>query len=849
MNYAEAFKKALLRIEQEKIKKAGKLDLRDLNLSILPAEIANLTHLTELNLTGNQLKKVDNIQYLINLETLNLSRNRIQEINFIKYLKKLKIVFLSRNRISDISPIKDLPQLEQLFLGHNQVLDINHIRHLQELRLIDLESNGIDDIKPLYSLENLRFILLSENKITDISPLSELKYIEWLYVDDNPITSIPEQFVENTKGKYYWSNAFTGYKGIYFYNNPLPPEVIEAIQSGGREGLLKLLEEKEKGTVCIKEAKLMLLGMPRSGKTSLRRYLLNGSMNASEKSTEKIEIENWQEEDYTFHIWDFGGQEMLYDLHRFFLTEDCLYVIVLDASTDQQPDKYLEFIESYAPNAPFYVLFNKADVATATSKIDNYHQLKDRFPRTFKGVFERVSLTEASAGNAQYLQIAEQIREQLLNGLKALPHVQREYAQSYAHLKQAVERYYDRENAPYLTHSVYKALCQEYLINDDDKLILAFLNTLGVVRYYGQDPHLRHLHIMNPEWVIEAAYFLLVSDFVKQRRGVLSWADTEQLLKSKRNNSRFHYEEAEIDYLLQLLQKFNIIYYDQAAQLVYLPLHFGNDQPQQFREFREASYRFYFDFESDVPNYIISALIATKFGEVVEHLYWNKGAMLQPAPEVQVLIEQSDKRRIDFWIQGKFFQLYFVALRANLMEILRPLVGLKFEEKIAVKQNGHTIVLDVETLQAYAREGEGRFRDIKTKEWVDVQKVMGIYFTKQSIMNMNITNNNYGHTQIFQSENINFFGSDWMAHFSQIEESEAKKQLQQDLVDFETAPKEKKKSLAKRISEGIKGVFKTAKDEATKEAVKKLLPEIAEEVGEWADKVEWQQVLNLINPI
>ncbi len=89
----------------------------------------------------------------------------------------------------------------------------------------------------------------------------------------------------------------------------------------------------------LNEAKLLVVGYEAVGKTSLIRYLVeNRPRNPSEPKTpgaaihEKIETQTWSPagSPFTLNIWDFGGQEIMYGTHRFFLTERSLYLLVLE---------------------------------------------------------------------------------------------------------------------------------------------------------------------------------------------------------------------------------------------------------------------------------------------------------------------------------------------------------------------------------------------------------------------------------------------------------------------------------------------------------------------------------------
>ena len=824
MTVNSSFEEAIRRIDVESKKKTGILNLQGIALKTIPKEILKLNKsLNVLWLNNNQISILDYLNGFENLLELRLDGNAIHDLEPIADLKKLSTLVINQNMITSLRNITKLENLIQLNLGSNLISEVSDIKNLINLKYLNLANNHLEDLIPLIRLENLRTLNLNNNNIKFL-PLEFVRTFQFEFKDLED-----DIYIKNRKT-------------ISLKGNKINPEHLGLLKQKGIFGLLKFLEDQEKSGTCqIKEAKLMLLGMPRAGKSSLKKYLLREPFDPDEKSTEKIDLADWKEDDFTFHIWDFGGQEMLYDLHRFFLTDEALYVIVLDASKDEQPDKYLEFLESYAPNAPFYILINKADIPTSSSKIENYNQIKDRYPNTFKGVFDRVSLMQAHENNPHYRPIAEDVRNKILDSLKALPHVLVERPKSYQKVKEEVESYYEKENVPYINSSNYSALCQEVDVNDDDRSILAFLNVLGTVRYINE-PNIRNLHIINPEWAIEAAYFLLTNEEIKNKKGVLNLNQLEILIKSKAD-SKFTYEIFEIDYLLELLTKFRIIHFHNPSKTIYLPTHFGNDQPKQFKEFRDKAYHYFFEFKADIPGYVISALIAAKFDEIQDHLYWNKGAMLEKN-NIQILFEQADKRKIDFWIQGEFFQNYFVEIRTILQEILKPLVGLSFEEKISVTDKSKTIEVKRTHLEKTLKRGREDYEDLDEDIIVNAREVLGTYFTKTEIRNL--TQNFHGPTNFYNSDTINFWGTEWGRTFANIEDSDLKDDLINNLDDFEKAPEQEKKSLAKKIGDGLKNILSTAKDEATKEVVKEALPKIGEKLGEWSQQIDFNQLGELL---
>lgn len=125
------FKKvALEKIKQNKKTKGTSLDLSKLELTEIPEELNELYHLTELNLSNNNIKEVKRLESLINLELLFLHQNQLECIKELALLPKVRIISLYDNNIKNI-PLEilnlNLPiDFSSKAKGHNGILLIGN---------------------------------------------------------------------------------------------------------------------------------------------------------------------------------------------------------------------------------------------------------------------------------------------------------------------------------------------------------------------------------------------------------------------------------------------------------------------------------------------------------------------------------------------------------------------------------------------------------------------------------------------------------------------------------------------------------------------------------------------------
>ena len=71
---------------------------------------------------------------------------------------------------------------------------------------------------------------------------------------------------------------------------------------------------------------------------------------------------------FTTHIWDFGGQDIQYHLHQFFLADRSLYILMLDDRRECATlDYWFNIIRILGEGSPVLVVLNKINKTTVSS--------------------------------------------------------------------------------------------------------------------------------------------------------------------------------------------------------------------------------------------------------------------------------------------------------------------------------------------------------------------------------------------------------------------------------------------------------------------------------------------------
>ncbi|NQZ11433.1 MAG: 50S ribosome-binding GTPase, partial [Algicola sp.] len=164
-------------------------------------------------------------------------------------------------------------------------------------------------------------LAINERRYNDWAVISANPALLWLSFDSNNLTSLPESIgqLQNLKILYLHSNNLTSLPeslhrlknlgGLGLAGNPVTRH-LKGIEKNlyAQELITYLLEVQDKNTKLLNEAKVLVVGDERVGKTSLINRLLGRRHNPNQKSTPGIDIQNHQlDNDIRVNIWDFAG--------------------------------------------------------------------------------------------------------------------------------------------------------------------------------------------------------------------------------------------------------------------------------------------------------------------------------------------------------------------------------------------------------------------------------------------------------------------------------------------------------------------------------------------------------------
>ncbi len=708
-----AYADCLEMIEKAAQEGAVELDLSGQDLQTLPPEIGRLTQLTWLNLGGNRLTEVPAaITQLTQLTSLNLHRNQLTQVPAaIAQLTQLDELYLSGNKLTALPPeITRLTQLTSLDLSENQLTALPAaITQLTQLTVLDLSGNQLTVVPAgISQLTQLTHLSLSQNRLAEVPPaITQLTQLTHLYFSNNRLTHVPAAFIQLTKLRQL---ALGGNEALDF-----PPEIFRNWEDAPT--ILRYIEQisSEEPKRPLNEAKVVLVGEGRVGKTSLVNMLLEGHADPHEPQTERIDIRRWPlaigDETVQLNVWDFGGQEIMHATHQFFLTRRSLYLLVLNAregETRGRFDYWLKIIGSFGGDSPVIVVTNWSDENRLQL---NRRDLHDKYPGRIRAFVDTACMAplKGETGNG-----IDDLKKHIATEISALDHLRNPLLTRWFEVKKQLEEM--KEN--YIPESEYTAMCEGQGITDerDRALLLGYLNDLGVVLTFKDDQRLRDTNILNPEWVTQGIYKILNSNELFQSKGVLRTTALPHIL------DRGEYPRDKHEFLIGMMRKFELCFAFEGREDTYLiPDLLPKEQPAlNWDEETALGWEYHYDV---LPGSVISRFIVR-----TSHLlpkdqlaYWRSGVVLNIDGNKARVKADSDARKATVSILGREPGRHraLAVIRDHFAHIHETIPGIVVEEKVPVP-NQTCKPVEYQHLLDMRREGIEKFLPPGGREQVSV---------------------------------------------------------------------------------------------------------------------------------
>jgi len=542
--------------------------------------------------------------------SISLAELEPEILGELQFVQELKIIGLYSNLQKQLIAfpewITQLTQLTTLDLSGNKIGEISEaITRLTQLTTLNLNGNNIGEIpEAITQLTQLTTLDLIRNNIVKIPEVVlNIVNLQSLDVDENPIETPPLEIAK---------------------------QGIEAMRQFYRQ-------RSEAGIDELFEAKLIIVGEPGAGKTSLARKILNSGykLNPNEESTTGIDVSTWRfpfnNANMRVSIWDFGGQEIYHSTHQFFLTKRSVYAVVADTRKEDTDLHYwLNIIELLSDKSPVILIENEKQ--DRTRDIDE-KQLRAEFS-------ELRAIYRTNLMNGRGL---DEINKRIKAEITMLPHIGAKLPKTWVRVREALEQ----DDRNYITADEFFTICDRNGFHrEEDRLQLSeYLHDLGVCLHFQSDPVLKHVVILRPTWGTEAVYRILDDKKTIDNHGRFTRKDLNRIL----NEAEYRGMHDEI---LHLMLNFKLCYHIEGSASFIAPQLLPATQANydwDTADNLQLRYEYQFAPKGIITQFIVAMHTLIKDQEIV----WKSGVVLEKNEAFAEIIERYNKRELTVHISGK----------------------------------------------------------------------------------------------------------------------------------------------------------------------------------------------------
>lgn len=592
--------------------------------------------------------------------------------------------------------------------------------------------------------------------------------------------------------------------------------VPQTIRDKGAAEVAKYLIELEKGTTRLNEARIVILGDKGAGKTCIARKLIDpkAPMTLPEESTPGVDNLLWEleKENMNVHIWDFAGHTVTHAVHKFFLAERCLYLLLYDGRSEQtnRLEYWLNHMKNYGGASEAIILVNKRDNHTPKIPVNT---LKKEYP------IKEVFFFNLKDDQKELKKFREYVADYILhNPSWNVENFPKNYDAVKTELEQLLKHGMEKgelENE-FIPIEKFKELARQNDIDNEEDL-LSHLHVLGISLWY-KDLEKYNALVLNPEWISQGVYQII--NYVHETKQYQVSLKDFKLVFAK-NGSR--YPESKYEFLFELMKHYELAYETNCDKCLVIPHLLEEDQPALLPEFPLGEgLMLRYKSDSDLPPDTISRFIVRHNGQIKKpeiHNAWRFGVILEDGKGSIALVREKD-RVITVSVKGNEKTNFINELRSTLNEIFDSYKSQKPDLEYRVERFGDRVhevdekkpiwLQDSKVLNHYQRNKP--FYDDITNQEIPLAQTVHIYKIERGNVisgsgSINDIDNSVHQTFNFQDCNLNLQGS--LSDLSQrlIEKGEAEeaKELQSAANLLKEAedcsdPKElKRKGVAKRL--------------------------------------------------
>lgn len=719
------------------------LSLMYTGIKELPETLGKLSKLRYLGLNGLDINDLPvSIYNLKHLESLFMGQTKLRELpKEITNLKKLKVLAIWETPLQELPEyIIELKNLEELYLGRTKGIKQlpEQIGKLKRLRKLYLDGTSIKGLPASFGeLVNLEDLILSNTRIQKFPKMKRMPNLKKCRLCEMTLERIPEEFIYTDMEVYLNDNYRE--EGIIIENTKLLCQPISLFEHD--KEFIRAYYEEEK--IHLNETKIVFLGDGEAGKSHIIRriYEEGQKVEAIEyQATPGIDIVAKQcrigNEHINLQLWDFGGQDILHSMHRFFLTDRTLYVIVVNARDNTQNERaryWLNNVKSFADGCPVIIVLNKIDQNKSAGL--NETLLKSDYPQ-IKEILKMSALVDEKN---KFNDLIEKISETV----KTFDSYGMDFPVSWNRIKNTLTEM----QCNYIVDQDYRGICEENGVADKQiqNWLLEWFHDLGVsFNYRKKDVMLGGYMVLKPQWITNAIYIILFNAKEYAVNGVISKTDIVNLLENPpKAVENIKYSISEVPYIINVLRRFDISYkIDDEHE--FIPMLCSDNEYEDVREFIENGCLEYFMEYQYLPNNVLHKLMIRMRDDLQTDMIWLTGMVLKSRGNHISAVIRIHENRLEIYIKSDNQDIimpkeYLSEIREYLSNINREL-GLVATDMIVYKENGMREEIRYDDLLVHLKAGRKEYFSSIMRNAISVKKILGTVETNMEHLQWLIEN-------------------------------------------------------------------------------------------------------------
>lgn len=636
-----------------------------------------------------------------------------------KFLKSLELCHTAFKNLD----VSSCTALESFSVKNDTVL--SNIYGLSQMKLLTILQicgcRSLTQLPLMDTLDLLTELNLSGCGIIELPDgIRHMKALRRLYLGDLNLRTLPDWLPEIAES-FSLEYGFEGGKNriaVYLCGTTIEDIPDMSIFYQPHEVVVEWFKMRNRSkSQELNEIKVVFLGDGEAGKSHTLARLLNDGGEPIDYTDQFIPGIVIRNKEYDLkgrrikvHYWDFGGQEIMHSMHRLFLTQRTMYVILLNARDDTQNDRakyWLHNVKSFAPDAPVLLVLNKIDL-NENATVDE---------RDLRGRYENLTqVVRLSALTYSQEQFNNSFTKVLLEEIQKTGFLDAQWPTSWIKVKEKLEHM----KTHYITGSDYQSLCREAGVDSHEMNLLHWFNDLGISFYYGnpEDDVLNRYVVLRPDWITNALYIILFNELRGTQNGliphrsiyeVLERASTDGSIRRTLPNAAYD-TPGDVEYVLGVMRKSQLSL-DTGDGYEFIPMLCQQNSTVDIHRYAKDSdileFRMVFDY---LPNNLLHQLMVERHTELDMNNVWRTGARFRlketglsavvviDGNVLKIFIRHTDPRHRP--------NTYLTMLKEHVERIGQKLELPVLVQQIVYKQDGKQQDFDYEELEQALEDGE-----------------------------------------------------------------------------------------------------------------------------------------------